>query len=370
MLVKKNVLIMHPTDNGACSFYRCRFMAMILQSQLAGEVEVIVSPAEINDDYILAHTAAIIVYRPYTEDHVTLIRNYGRKKNRLKYRIFADYDDVIWNVGGKSLIPEYNGSGIDTKMATMNIHRMLQYLDGVTVSTYYLEKCFNTEFQKFNPIFNSIVRVLPNAVPRYLFGQQRKNRINDRIEKPVILYGGSSTHYKDGEFGDFPFFLAEYLCRSVNNGSIELHMFDVPWFLKNCEDKIIIHDKVSALEYPSVASSIRPDFYLAPLKENDFNRAKSNLKQLEATAIGAVLVGSIFPFGPYNDAYVYSTFQEKWGMDLIGGTIETLCGPFHYNCAMKHQYEYMDKNHLWMDSLPYIHRFLRTYFGNDIKANF
>ena len=175
MLVKKNVLIMHPTDNGACSFYRCKFMAMIIQSQLAGEVEVIVSPAEINDDYILAHTAAIIVYRPYTDEHVTLIRNYGRKKNRLKYRIFADYDDVIWNVDGKSLIPDYNGSGIDTDKATMNIKQLLQYLDGVTVSTEFLSILFRMEFRGF------CCTVLPNAVPRFLFGQERR-RIKECIK--------------------------------------------------------------------------------------------------------------------------------------------------------------------------------------------
>lgn len=359
MLVKKNILIMHPTDNGACSFYRCRFMAMILQSQLAGEVEVIVSPAEINDDYVLAHTAAIIVYRPYTDEHVTLIRNYGRKKNKLKYRIFADYDDVIWNVFGKSLIPEYNGSGIDTDMATMNIHRMLQYLDGVTVSTYYLEKCFNTEFQKLHPYFNSFARVLPNAMPRYLFGQERR-RIKEDLKKPVVLYGGSSTHYKDGEYGDFDGGLVEWLSEKVVKNQIELHMFDVPWFLKNCEGKIFIHDKVSALEYPSVASSIHPDFYLAPLKENDFNRAKSNLKLLEATALGAVLLGSVFPDSPYNDA----------PLSRMKGTFEDLLKADIFNGVLNEQYMFIDNNNLWMDSMPYIHRFLRTYFGNDIKANF
>lgn len=39
MLVKKNVLIMHPTDRGACAFYRCNFMADLLRTYKAGDSE-------------------------------------------------------------------------------------------------------------------------------------------------------------------------------------------------------------------------------------------------------------------------------------------------------------------------------------------
>lgn len=355
MLVKKNVLIMHPTDNGACSFYRCKFMAMILQSQLAGEVEVIVSPAEINDDYILAHTAAIIVYRPYTDEHVTLIRNYGRKKNRLKYRIFADYDDVIWNVDGKSLIPDYNGSGIDTDKATMNIKQLLQYMDGVTVSTEFLLMLFRMELRGY------CCTVLPNAVPRFLFGQERR-RIKEYIKKPIMLYAGSTTHYTEQSYGDFDEVWVEQITEWVKSEKVELHMFDIPWFFEGIKDKIILHEKVSALEFPSVVASIHPDFYLSPLQDNDFNRAKSNLKLLEATALGSVLIGSVFEGSPYMDAPI-SKFADKIPFEFF-------TRPYCFNHCLKYQYEYMDKNNLWMDSLPYIHRFLRTYFGNDIKANF
>ena len=49
MLVKKNLVIMHPCDKVACAFYRCHAMAMTLNSDKGGEVETIVSRAEIND---------------------------------------------------------------------------------------------------------------------------------------------------------------------------------------------------------------------------------------------------------------------------------------------------------------------------------
>lgn len=45
MLVKKNLVIMHPCDKVACAFYRCHAMAMTLNSDKGGEVETIVSRA-------------------------------------------------------------------------------------------------------------------------------------------------------------------------------------------------------------------------------------------------------------------------------------------------------------------------------------
>jgi hypothetical protein len=45
MLVKKNLVIMHPCDKGACAFYRCHAIAMMLNSDKGGEVETIVSRA-------------------------------------------------------------------------------------------------------------------------------------------------------------------------------------------------------------------------------------------------------------------------------------------------------------------------------------
>lgn len=356
MLVKKNILIMHPTDKGACAFYRCHFMADILRSQLGGEVEPLVTPAEITDEYILAHTAAIVVYRPHTDEHVTLIRNYGRKKNKLKYRIFADYDDVIWNVNGHSLIPDYNKCGINTDKATDNIHSFINYLDGVTLSTKNLETFFLNQFGTKFPN----TKILPNAIPRYLFGYDVR-KIEKSIKKPVVLYGGSSTHYMDGEYGDFGDGVAEWLYEQVYRDKIELHMFDVPWFLEGVKDKIKLHDKVSALEYPYIARSIKPDFYLAPLAENWFNKAKSNLKLLEASALGAILMGSVFPDSPYNDAPLANHLNRPF---------EKLLDVNIFNMVLQMQYMFMEKNELWMDSLPYIKRWLQTYFGNDINANF
>lgn len=66
MLIKKNVLILHPADKSACAFYRCHAVAMLLNSTAGGDVEVIVSRAEITDEYVLKYTAAVVFFRVTT----------------------------------------------------------------------------------------------------------------------------------------------------------------------------------------------------------------------------------------------------------------------------------------------------------------
>ena len=50
MLIKRNIVILHPCDKSACAFYRCHAIATLLNTDKGGEVETIVSRAEINDD--------------------------------------------------------------------------------------------------------------------------------------------------------------------------------------------------------------------------------------------------------------------------------------------------------------------------------
>ena len=51
----------------------------------------------------------------------------------------------------------------------------------------------------------------------------------------------------------------------------------------------------------STISHYAPDVLIAPLQNIPFNKAKSNLKGLEASAVGAAFVASVFPGSPYSD---------------------------------------------------------------------
>ena len=50
MLIKRNIVILHPCDKSACAFYRCHAIATLLNTDKGGEVETSASRAEINDE--------------------------------------------------------------------------------------------------------------------------------------------------------------------------------------------------------------------------------------------------------------------------------------------------------------------------------
>jgi hypothetical protein len=67
------------------------------------------------------------------------------------------------------------------------------------------------------------------------------------------------------------------------------------------------HGSVPAAEYPALLSRLGIDIGLAPLHDTTFNRAKSDIKYLEYSAIGAVTIAS--PVAPY-----LSSIRKERGM--------------------------------------------------------
>jgi hypothetical protein len=158
--------------------------------------------------------------------------------------------------------------------------------------------------------------------------------------------------------------------KAVEEDRIELHLFQMPDFLKDVADKVKIHEQTDAVSFPATVAAIAPDFYLAPLVDNHFNRAKSNLKLLESSAVGAVLLGSSFLWSPYEEAYPLAKVTPDDTPESLARLFDNLCTPTHYNAAQAWQRTMMDEKHYWMDDLRYISRWLRTFFGDTIQAHF
>ena len=360
-LTKKNIIILHPTDDGACSWYRMRFMAGLLESGRGGEVQVLVSPFEVTDEYILKYTAAIVVSRPIDETCEGLIRRYRSKRGKFGFRIFADYDDLLFDIDGKDTMPEFNPCKLDTVETGKRMNRILEGLDGVSVSTAILQSCFRRRF-KVDPV------VVPNAVPSFMFGKNRDS-VDDDISVPRVLYAGSLSHY--GKNGDMNESWLEWLRHAVGEGLIELHVFDDGEHADMFHRDTVFHNFVGAYEFPHAASAIRPDIYLAPLVPCMFNACKSNLKLLEATALGAALLFNCWNGCPYNDAHYISgsaprTVTNHKYMDAL---VRTICNRDNFNEILAHQRSVVDELGLRMESGHYIGRWLRAYFGEALRTN-
>lgn len=116
---------------------------------------------------------------------------------------------------------------------------------------------------------------------------------------PRILFTGSDTHGEDLN-----------LLTPVFRTWLRDHEAPIVFYTDKAiipqeirEHKQVVIIPMTPLEdYWRICRFIRPSVVLAPLKDNPFNRSKSNLKWLEGTMMGGVVVAQDLP--PYNESIV------------------------------------------------------------------
>lgn len=361
--MKKNVIIFHLTDRGACSWVRFRFMAGLLETNTGGEILPVISPWEVTDPDVLQRTAAIVVARPMIGLHGELLEHYKAKRAQYGYKVFADYDDLLCDIDGKSPIPEYNSFKISPFEIGKVMERFCAGLDGVTVASEYLARTLRHRFGWDN------VTVVPNTVPRFAYGMAPRMSVEGGyIDKPVVLYAGSMTHFNEGNLGDFEGPWVPWMRKAAENGDIELHCFGhcEPEFLAGVP--LTVHPFVPAVAFPAAVAAIRPDIYLAPLQANEFNRCKSDLKLLEAAAVGAVLLGSNFHGSPYADAAGLSRVGPEMTSEGLSYAVEAICQRENFNAVLSHQRRIMETYGRYTESKASIMRFLGAYMGDSVSC--
>lgn len=358
MLYKKNIIIIHPTDNGACAWYRLNFAAMLLQTSYAGEIEVVTSRESIDDGYILTHAASIIIGRPTGGDHLEMVRRYARNRKKYGYRIVVDYDDVLFDIDGKNPVPSYNRLKVDAFEIGRNMEEILSIVDEVTVSTPFLSFLFSKRF-------GASATIIENAVPRFAFGHNER-LVKESIEKPVVLYAGTMTHFSETDAGDFAGPWIPWIRESVEKGKIEFHVFGKCEILG--DTNVVTHPYTNALQFPSTIAAIRPDIYIAPLADNDFNRSKSNLKMLEAAAIGAAFIGSSFHYSPYIEiGNLAQLVISSATPDIIDTKVDVICRKDVFNAIMASQYAMMEKEGYWLESRRHMDKVLKAWIGESLE---
>lgn len=358
--MKKNVVIFHLTDRGACSWIRFRFMVGLLETNVGGDIVPVISPYEVVDSDVLKRTAAVVVARPHLQFHGDILEHYKAKRDKFGFRIFADYDDLLCDIGGEKTIPDYNRFSVDPRDIGRVMEKACAGLDGVTVASDFLKKTLERRFGWDN------VRVLPNTVPGFAYGTDPRQCVESDIVKPRVLYAGSMSHFKDGHLGDFEGPWVQWMRNASAEGAIELHCFGyrAPDFLEGVD--VYMHPFVPALAFPQALAAIRPDIYLAPLQDNDFNRCKSDLKMLEAAAIGAALLGSDFKDSPYSHAHPLSLVGKGFTPEGVGELVRDICRKERFNAVLEHQRCLMEEGGRYTESNVSVLRFLQTYMGDSV----
>lgn len=243
------------------------------------------------DERYYDNTCSVRVQRQATEQQLKFIHLLKQFKSKFGFRILYEIDDIVFHED----IPEYNKfkpAFVDPKIRQSALE-IMQNVDEITVTNNFMKEYY------MDKTGNKNVTVIPNYPPKWWMGnfyseQHVMKNYKRNKKKPRIIYAASGAHFdvdnKVGQRDDFHHvnqviantlhefqwvFIGAYplsLTPYVRSGQIEFH----PW--------------QRLYEYPQQLYNLNPTVLIAPLQDNVFNRAKSDLKYIEACCYGIPVV--------------------------------------------------------------------------------
>ena len=341
-------------DKAGCGFYRFRALSTYINGINNVKYRFIEPPFEVNDDRILSKTAAIVFKSDASDFTLHLIDYYTklRKRKKYKYNLVMDFDDLPFkagDMGASDVLDDFTQTAVD------RIVIFAKKMDLIIASTRFLADRLNEE-----GLGN--VKVIPNVVSRYLFGYPT-HKLN---KKPLVCYTGSISHFGNrGAKVDFSEKWFNFVKNGVENDIFDFIIFGTAemkfkFFGKKLGEKIGNIQWTHIFSYPSVLKAVNPDFIIAPLANVAFNKAKSNIKMLEAAALGAVFMGDVFDGSPYAGCLKCQAIEEDDTPKTIMEKFKLLKKPENFYAVQKEQARFITENELYTESQKYIGYYFNT----------
>lgn len=310
-------------DYSGCGLIRCGVVSHLLnfhQKAMVHDLTVMIT-----DPNWYRGVKSVRIQRQATPHQREFVKFLKKVQQEHGFRIIYEVDDLIF----REDIPDYNAfkfafTSDEIRSCSQEI---IEMCDEMTVTCDFMRDYYASKTAQKN------ITVIPNFLPRWwvgnFFSERTVSQNYDTYKsRPRILYAGSGAHfdvknvagqkddfesvlksvidtrfkYKWVFIGAFPIQLKHY----VENGDIEFH----PW----CP---IYH-------YPKKVSDLKVQMMVAPLQDNNFNKAKSNLKWIEACAFG-------IPIACQNlCTYKEAEIKFDTGEEMIARIDEALSKPGHY----------------------------------------
>lgn len=346
-------VIIHPSDLAQSDWVRC--VLPFLQYMCPNQEMIFPSVTQIacTNKEILKRTSIVVIQRPTSPAKMNMVAMYAQIKRECGFKLVTDIDDLQWELS--PIIKDYAKAVPNIEQIIKgNLKSVLPKFDRVICSTPYLAK------RLFMDI-SVIAKVMPNGVPRSLFGIHKRDAAFSG--KPRVMYAGSAGHTTEKDLGDFAGPWVPWLRKRIEEGSIDFFVFGEPEFLKGLEGKYTCIPYTSMMQFPAVVASYKPDFYLAPLSNINFNRAKSDLKLKEAAVLGSVFLGSDFEDCPYGYAPKEQLVPVDASVEELDAKFNALCQPDNYMAAIAWQNKSMEVGHWLHEDPEFQKQFRDVYFG-------
>ena len=236
----------------------------------------------------------IIIYRsPISPELLRLChlaKDYGKP-------IFFDIDDLVFDtlytdqLSYTKGLPHHEKENYDANVR--NYGYMLENCDGAITSTNQLQK----ELKKYqskvllnrNLASDELISISNQFLKDY-------SQVSDVVK--IGYFSGSISHNENFEL--IKPAIKQLLTKYSN---VQLHIvgiLDIPQDMKPFENQIVTHDYVDWDKLPALISEV--DINLAPLVDSIFNRAKSEIKWIEAALVKVPTVAS--KIGAFSDMVI------------------------------------------------------------------
>lgn len=289
-------ILIHPADSMGCGHHR-----MMRPLEIMSKAGYCSGRADVNvwgDERLAALNPDVVVWqRQHDRAQVEAMRN-SRKFVPKAFFVY-EIDDIMSALPDWSPHRPYIPPDIDQEMAAA-----ISVCDAVTTSTADLAQHIRSVCN-----FDIEVRVAPNMLAKEELDRVAEIRMlkPPPTEKLRIGWGGGHSHK-----GDLDIIIPAM--RELQ-GKVE---FVFVGQKPDCEVPCEFYPGVTPPEFLSFLAGLRLNLILAPLVDCKFNQCKSNLRLLEASAIGCPVIASpVTPYKTNSPPVVYAEDAADWTDKLV-----------------------------------------------------
>lgn len=305
------------------------------------------------------------IQRQATPQQLEFVKFLRQLANKQNFRLIYEIDDICFSED----IPDYNKykTAFTDPVIRNAAQEMMAMCDEITVTCpfmrdYYKEKTGNKN-----------VTVIPNFMPKFWLGNRSDlGRTMQSLEKhkrkPRILYAGSGAHFDVDQRvkGQDDFYHVNEVIRKTVDKYQWVFMGAYPLQLRDLvqSGKIEFHEWVRLYEYGSKLYDLNVNMVVAPLQDNTFNKSKSDLKYIEACALGLPIACQDIV------TYENAPIKFKTGDEMIDRIEQTLKDNKRYRSLCKKATSYADTR--WLEDDKNIDCYMELYqydVGSEKRVN-
>jgi hypothetical protein len=272
-------------DYSGCGFWRMIWPEHLLNAHQ--KMIIHGSTVMVLDPNYYRGIKAVRIQRQATEHQAKFVQHLREISKQLGFRIIYEIDDLVFSED----IPEYNKfkPAFTDPAIRRNCQQIMEMCDEVTVTCEFMREYYKSKTNNKN------VTVIPNYPPKWWMGNfYSEKRISENFDlyqkKPRILYAGSGAHFdvdnRVGQNDDFAH-VFDAIAKTVDKFQwVFLGAFPLRLSHLVQAGKIEYQPWSQLYSYPEKIYNLKVNMMVAPLQDNTFNKAKSDLKYVEACCYG------------------------------------------------------------------------------------